>query len=421
MIEAAIVFLSAKGLYALLGMFWYALVFEIPRYFLSFFAGVTAYLFSSDEQLPLPEYERVSVIIAGLNEGDAIESCIRSLYEQSLKNMEIVVVDDGSTDDMFDKMLGLEKAGLITRALRSEIRGGKSSALNYAARMATGDILINVDCDCSFDRWALEEIIRPLSDPTIGAVAGNVLPRNAGSGLLPTFQAIEYLLSISLSKQVLQTYDQISCASGAFTAFRAEAWEAIGGMDAGAGEDFDITLRLRNAGWRIAFAPDALTLTDVPDKLLVLVRQRLRWERDGVLLRFRKHAYAFNPFNKAFRPAELIHHVEFLFFAVIGAFIFPFYMIWLFHTYGMFGGVILISSMVALSVIDMGIFILAILMSGRYSMLKLAPFVPGFALFTSYFMRFVRAWAYLDEWIFHRSEQDEFVPEKVRQCQWSRW
>ncbi|MFP3787151.1 glycosyltransferase, partial [Burkholderia sp. SIMBA_024] len=77
--------------------------------------------------------------------------------------------------------------------------------------------------------------------------------------------------------------------SGAFSAFRRKALDDIRGFDVGGGEDLDTTIRLRLKGWRIEYAPEAVCYTDVPTTVYQYIRQRLRWERDAIWIRYRKH------------------------------------------------------------------------------------------------------------------------------------
>ena len=102
------------------------------------------------------------------------------------------------------------------------------------------------------------------------------------------------------------------CASGAFSAFRKAALAAVKGLDAGGGEDLDLTLRIRKAGWGIHFAPEAICYTDVPETMGRLLRQRFRWERDSIRLRFRKHRDQVAPLSHPFQRLELLHQLEYL-------------------------------------------------------------------------------------------------------------
>jgi cellulose synthase/poly-beta-1,6-N-acetylglucosamine synthase-like glycosyltransferase len=408
-------YLQAQNLAGIIALFWFVIIFEVPRYTLTFIAAALFPKTSDETEIDEKTLGRVTVMIAGHNEEDAIERCVYSLWEQSLQPDEIIVISDGSTDRMTAKLNDLLRSGLIHKAHGTELRSGKSAAVNLAERLSSGDILINVDCDCSFDRHALRQIVRPFADPRIGAVSGNIFLRNATASLISSFQAIEYLISISLGKQALNLIDQVSCASGAFSAFRKAALNQIGGLDSGGGEDLDVTLRLRRAGWKIEFAADAICYTDVPETLSAFVRQRFRWERDAVRLRFRKHVDFINPFSDRFKTIELLHEAEFLLFNVAASFALPFYILWLFVTYGDLAFVILLAAQMALLAIDLTTFFLAAYATPKAKVARFLPFIFGYSIFNSLFMRFIRVAAYVQEWVFEASYKDSYVPDKVHQ------
>jgi cellulose synthase/poly-beta-1,6-N-acetylglucosamine synthase-like glycosyltransferase len=221
------------------------------------------------------------------------------------------------------------------------------------------------------------------------------------------------MVSISLGKQGAQVVDQVTCASGGYSAFRRVALEEIGGNDAGGGEDLDATLRLRNYGWKIRFGANSVCYTDVPATVGALVRQRFRWERDAIRLRFRKYRYELNPFDPRFKISEMLHQVEFLLFNVIGALMLPFYVLFLFMTYGSFAVVILVSMKLLLMVMDLFVFLLAAASTPHVKSMSLLPYVVAYSFYNGFFMRFMRLAAYLDEWIFKSSYLDSYVPQKV--------
>ncbi|MEM5501605.1 glycosyltransferase [Ahrensia kielensis] len=410
----ALDYLTAQSFASLLALYWFVFIFEVPRYFLAFLVVILVPREKSqDERDGKPFPGKVSIIIAGHSEETAIERCVMGLYEQSRIPDEIIVVSDGSTDKMASKLGDLLRRGLITQAHSTDLRSGKSAGSNMAARWASGDIVINIDCDCSFDRDAILNVIKPFADPEVVAVSGNILVRNERASLVSTFQAIEYLVTISLGKQAADRLNQVSCVSGAFGAFRNDAYQAVGGLDAGGGEDLDLTLRLRRNGGRIRFVEDAICYTDVPETLNSFVKQRFRWERDAVRLRYRKHRYFLNPFSPYFSIKELVHELEFLFFNVISAAMLPFYILWMFSLYGSFAFVILLSAQLGLLVLDVATFLMAAYATPKNRSYELIPFLVGYTVFNGVYMRFVRLLAYLQEWIFRASYRDTYVPDKV--------
>ena len=398
---------------SLLGLFWFVAIFEIPRYTLGFVAVAAISFRPKPKRRHVVSADRVTVLIAGHNEEDSIERCVQSLREQSRPPDEIIVVSDGSTDRMPEKLRQLQELGLIKEGHCTQVRSGKSAGVNLALRRATGDIVVNVDCDCTFDRHALKRIIEPFADPRVGAVAGDIVVGNADRSVITRFQAIEYMISISQGKQAADLTEQMTCVSGAFGAFRRAALERVGGLDAGGGEDLDVTLRLRSAGWRTLFAQEAICYTNAPETLAVLVRQRFRWERDAVRLRYRKHRSLLNPFSSRFSTPELIHEIEFAVFNVGAAIIFPIYIVWLFATYGDLALMILVGAQAGMLVLDSVTFVMAALVSPKVKALPLAPYVFGYSLFNGFAMRFVRLAAYLQEWAIKASYYDTYVPSKV--------
>lgn len=416
-LEVGFALLLSQSILSILSVFWYTLIFEFPRYILPFaVAGLT--MRSDMEAVPEatqgPQQPSISIILVGHNEEDALEACVRSLHEQSISGFEIVIVNDGSTDRMSDRARDLVKRGLAARVLSTDLRGGKASGLNLACAFAKGEIIINVDCDCSFDRYAIERLLEPFADPRVGAVCGDIAPRNSHASVITQFQEIEYLQSISVGKRIAGAFNQVVCVSGAFGAFRRKALADIGGFDVGGGEDLDTTIRLRLRGWRIEYAPEAVCYTDVPATVYQYIRQRLRWERDAIWIRFRKHAKLMNPFSPAFRLSEAIHQWDFVLFNVVGAFILPVYLIWLFTRYGAFTPAILVAMHMGLLAIDVVILGASAWSTGRHVFLRNLLFLPGYTLFMTYVMRPIRLAAYIDEWAFSGSHRDNYTPLKVR-------
>lgn len=405
-------YISAQSTASILSLFALVIIFEIPRYLALF---LVAAFFERPRQQPLDVSFRrsVAVIVAGHNEAESFPRCVDSLMEQSRPPDQIIAFSDGSTDGTPQVLRDLLAKGKIHNAMWTDLRGGKSAGFNICQRMATCDLIVNIDCDCSLDRDAIRRIVEPFDDPEIGGVAGNIQVRNADASLIAACQAIEYMITISLGKQAALVFDQVTCASGGYSAFRRSALEQIGGNDAGGGEDLDATLRLRAYGWKIGFRSDSVCYTDVPDTVAALVRQRFRWERDAVRLRFRKYSYAMNPFHPQFRVSELAHQLEFLIFNILGASILPFYIVWLFYQFGSHAFVILLSVKILLMIIDFYVFILAAMCTPHVNSLKLFPFILAYNFYNGLFMRCVRLAAYVDEWIFKSSYKDSYVPQKV--------
>ena len=234
---------------------------------------------------------KVSVVLAGYNEEGAIEAAIVSLLETGFPGLDIIVVDDGSEDRTSQRALPFAQKGLIRLVRNSAAtgRGGKPGGMNLGAKLATGDFLVFLDVDTSFDRDLFQHLIGPFEDPHVGVVAGNLKVRNSTVSFWTKMQAVEYLIAIGLHRRWLNVFGSNYLASGACCAYRRSVLESFGGCDVATAEDLDNTLKARRGGWKAVFAPRAIATTDVPETLRVLIRQRMRWDRDLVRVAFRKH------------------------------------------------------------------------------------------------------------------------------------
>lgn len=406
-------FLSNAEPSTLIGMLWFLLILDIPRYTFACISVVVYEVFRRRRKHTVVGEPLVSIVIVGHNERPTIRRCIASLREQSYRNIEIICVDDGSNDGMAEELSKLRAEGLVDGALTTNPRCGKPSACNLAFGRARGDLIVNADVDCTFDRDAIANIIAPLADPKVGAVSGNIGVRNAEESLISGLQSVEYLISISLGKRALDFFNIVTCASGAFSAFRRQALESVGGLDVGPGEDLDLTLRLRKAGWEVRFAEDAWCLTNVPATIPGFVTQRLRWERDAIRLRLRKHRDVINPTNRAFYFSEFLHNCEFLFTNIIVTFAFPFYLIWLFFQFGSGAWTILVLVMMGYVLLDFIAAGCALAAGYRPGAWRVWPYVIPYGAFNAFVMRGIRIYAYLQEWIFRTSYTDRYIPKRV--------
>jgi cellulose synthase/poly-beta-1,6-N-acetylglucosamine synthase-like glycosyltransferase len=425
-IKSGVDLLLGIPLSQLVVLLWFTLVFEVPRYALGFPAIVTLYL-KDRRAAPAPRLwdagrgapPKVSVLIAGHNEADAIERGVRSLLLQSFKGFEIVCVSDGSTDETFDIMKRLQREGLVHKVAGCQIRGGKASAINLAARLSSGEIMVVIDCDCTFEPDALEELLKPFADPAVAGVSASVLVKNGDASFVASMQHIEYLAGMTLGKAQLDMFGQLTMISGAFGAFRRSAWNRVSGMDPGPGEDLDISLRLRLAGYKLAFAHRAIAYTDVPVTLFNLLRQRQRWERDTLWLRFRKYGWVLNPFRRDLRPAELAHNYDIVFFTLLPTLIFPFYVAWLVVEVGASSLPVLVAATLGLLLLDLFMYGCAVIANGDARHWRFLPWLVFYGAFQTWIMRFGRLYAFAHEWVYSTSRGDSFAPPKVND--WIRW
>jgi cellulose synthase/poly-beta-1,6-N-acetylglucosamine synthase-like glycosyltransferase len=405
----------------LMMMCWFSIAFDWPRYLLSYAPAVIATLAEMRKDVgPMPDIGKVSILIPGHNEADALEQCVLSLREQTFQDFEIVCVSDGSTDATYALMQRLQREGKVDKIAECAVRGGKSSAINLGIRIASGDIVIVIDCDCSFDRTAIEEILRPFADPQMGAVGGSVLVRNGEKSITASLQAIEYMVAIQLGRTALNLVGQLNIISGAFGAFRRTAFMHVGMMDPGPGEDGDITFRLRNYGYKIGFALRSVAYTDVPVHMYNLIMQRKRWERDALWIRFRKHIRMVDPRSAGFNGKELPHVIDYFVTDVLAGFVGVVYLAWLFSVADAgFVLFILFGMYLLFLVLDFFMFACACLATGKRQYWAFWPFMFVYGPWKGYFMRAARLYTYVEEWIYSASRHDNFAPPKVND--WIRW
>lgn len=217
---------------------------------------------------------RVSVVVPAYNEELGIGAAVTSLAASDYPDLDIVVVDDGSTDSTFQtaEALGLANVRVIRQA-----NAGKPAALNTGISAARHDILVLVDGDTVFEPDAMRALVAPFADPDVGAVSGNTKVGNR-RGLLGRWQHIEYVIGFNLDRRMFDVLRCMPTVPGAIGAFRRRALDGVGGVsDDTLAEDTDLTMAICRAGWRVVFAPDARAWTEAPASLGQLWRQRYRW------------------------------------------------------------------------------------------------------------------------------------------------
>jgi cellulose synthase/poly-beta-1,6-N-acetylglucosamine synthase-like glycosyltransferase/peptidoglycan/xylan/chitin deacetylase (PgdA/CDA1 family) len=219
----------------------------------------------------------VSVIVPAYNEKECIANTLKSLA-QSTHPIEIIVVDDGSTDGTSEisRQAAYELGMTNVRVIRQE-NAGKPAALNNGVRNASYDIVIMMDGDTVFEPDAVHQLVQPFADPEVGAVAGNAKVGNRNT-IIGAWQHIEYVMGFNLDRRM---YDLLRCMPtipGAIGAFRREAVLEVGGMSEDTlAEDTDITIAMHRAGWRVVYQEHAKAWTEAPGSLKQLWSQRYRW------------------------------------------------------------------------------------------------------------------------------------------------
>ncbi|HEY2220564.1 MAG TPA: bifunctional polysaccharide deacetylase/glycosyltransferase family 2 protein [Actinomycetospora sp.] len=229
----------------------------------------------------------VSVIVPAYNEKENIAATVRSLVA-SEHPVEVLVVDDGSTDGTADIVdaLGLPNVRVLRQA-----NGGKPSALNAGIAHARHELIVMIDGDTVFEPATIGRLVQPFADPTVGAVAGNAKVASR-RGLISRWQHIEYVMGFNVDRRV---YDVLRCMPtipGAIGAFRRGVLLQVGGVsDDTLAEDTDLTMAICRTGWRVVYEDSARAWTEAPATLGQLWRQRYRWSY-GTMQAMWKHRHA---------------------------------------------------------------------------------------------------------------------------------
>jgi peptidoglycan-N-acetylglucosamine deacetylase len=230
----------------------------------------------------------VTVLIPAYNEESVIVQTVTSVLLSDLKDIQVIVVDDGSSDktlEMLQSNFGNNEAVQIIH----QSNRGKAAALNNALSHANTDIVVTIDADTEIESDAIQKLLRHFSDPTVGAVAGNVKVGNR-SRWLTRWQALEYVTSQNMEKRAFDLLNCITVVPGALGAWRKKAIEDAGGITADTvAEDADLTIAIRRLGWRITYDEEAIAWTEAPETPGALIRQRFRWTF-GTLQSFWKHS-----------------------------------------------------------------------------------------------------------------------------------
>ena len=219
----------------------------------------------------------VTIIVPAYNEERVIAATIRSLLNQVYGGeLNIVVVDDGSPDDTYGVVMREFGDDPHVTVFRKE-NGGKATALNFGIARARGEIIVCLDADTQFTPSTVARLVAPLSDPKVGAVAGNAKVGNRHN-LVTRWQALEYVTSQNLERRAFAVLNAITIVPGAVGAWRKSYVQAVGGFsDDTLAEDQDLTWALGEEGVRVTYADDAIAYTEAPDTLKTLIRQRFRW------------------------------------------------------------------------------------------------------------------------------------------------
>lgn len=274
------------------------LVLLIIRFFILIYLSYLHHLERSKIPDYLAEYlanpdgmhlPRVSIIVPSYNEGVVIESSIRSLLNLQYPALEILVIDDGSSDDTLERAKRYNgRHGSTVVRVETKPNGGKGDALNFGIKLATGEFVLTVDADSRLEPASLLYAVQHFKKPEVAAVAGNVKVGNRHN-MLTKMQALEYIEGLNLVRRSQGYFSAVNIIPGPLGLFRRSILNEIGGYELDTfAEDCDITIKLLIHGYKIEYEPYAITWTEAPETMRDFFKQRYRWTR-GILQSLKKH------------------------------------------------------------------------------------------------------------------------------------
>ena len=324
----------------------------------------------------------ISVLAPAHNEGATVIDNVRSLLSLNYINLEVIVINDGSTDDSLVKLIDsydlyqldyFVNEKIVTQPVKAvyksrnpvykklivvdKFKGGKADALNVGINISKNDYLVSIDVDCVLEQDALLKLSKPFLERTdkrviaTGGVlrivnscdieGGRLVKINLPEEFLPRVQTLEYIRAFLLSRMAWTRLNGLLLISGAFGAFDKDIVIKCGGYNnKTVGEDMEMVVRMRRymeekkEPYKVAFIPDPLCWTEAPSTYKNLGAQRNRWTRGTIETLYTHRKMLFNPkyhvlgmvsypywlFFEYLAPiVETIGFMMFVLFCVIGA------------------------------------------------------------------------------------------------------
>ncbi len=277
----------------------------------------------------------VSIIVPAHNEENVIVESVRAMLSLRYSEFEVVVVDDGSTDETFARLfdefalvkldrvvpgqlpsigevLGVyvSATGEPLTVVRKVSAGRRSDAVNVGVDLARYPLVCMVDADSLLEKDALLRVVKPfVDDPDRVVASGGMIRVANGTRVyrgevedalqsrrwLPRIQSVEYVRSFLLGRLGWSRLGSLLIISGAFGVFRRDVVLQVGGLDLDSlGEDAELVVTIHERmkrekrDYRVVFVPEPVCWTEAPESRSQLGTQRRRWSR-GLAQLVRKH------------------------------------------------------------------------------------------------------------------------------------
>lgn len=241
------------------------------------------------------ELPTITIVIPAFNEGGQILPTVRSVMNSNYPadKMQVISVDDGSTDDTWQWMLkARQEYPERLKLVRQPKNSGKREALMAGFQHARSEVWVTIDSDSEVLPDTLLHLVSPFAvNPRVGAVAGNVRVLNREHGLIPKMMEVYFTAGFDFIRAGQSVYGGVFCTPGALSAYRVSVikeqltgWvkQAFLGTPASIGEDRALTNLVLKAGYRVVYQREAVVLTNIPVTFQGLRKMMLRWARSNV-------------------------------------------------------------------------------------------------------------------------------------------
>ena len=222
----------------------------------------------------------VTILVPAYNEESVISANVQAACAVDYPELEILVLDDGSTDETVEVAQAAAEGDARVEVIRDPVNRGKAERLNVGFVRASHELVIVADADTHLHPLAVKLLVARIAhSPRIAAVAGAPHVTNR-STLLGAMQSLEASSIIGLTRRTQALGGHVRIVAGVLGIFRKPAVLGVGGFDGRmATEDIELTWRLLIAGWLTSYEPNALVGMQVPSTLSSLWQQRRRWAR----------------------------------------------------------------------------------------------------------------------------------------------
>ncbi len=325
-----------------------------------------------------PISPRVSIIAPAYNESRNIIDNVRTLLSLYYNNFEVIIINDGSTDDTFDKVkdafnlvrvnyyfdyrIPCERIKGVYKSkdpsfnrltVIDKNNGGKADSLNAGINISRSGLIVTIDADSVIEADSLLKLVKPFLEEKEHKVIGTggvirivnsceiekgfIRKIHLPEKMIPRLQVLEYTRAFLLGRMAWSHLDGLMLISGAMGMFDRETVIQAGGYSIKTvGEDMELVLRMRrymaehDRKYEVTYIPDPLCWTEVPSDIRSMKRQRNRWTR-GLIESLWSHRKIF--FNRKYGRLGLLGYPYWFFFEwmapliAFGGFVYTAYLI----------------------------------------------------------------------------------------------